>query len=253
VKFNQLREFNHRLSTVIDATDPNASVWVIGDVHGCAEEFERLCQRIVNIEPDSTIIQLGDLIDRGPYFAEVFDVIEKYNVKSTIGNHELNFLLEHHGMKRCNSHARWESHDRMGRLSNDQQERIIQHMQSMYNYIVVHTDEDELINKRWWLSHAPITDVEAMSPNPPVRNAWSYCSRNQPYNDDSFYQSLDFAAHGHQHWNYTNVDEQMALCLKGEKSMFNVDGGCVYGGELVAMDILSLTTLKEVAHETYFG
>ena len=65
--------------------------FVIGDVHGCAEELEELLS-LLPIDPDSTVIFLGDYIDRGPDSRRVIDLVlsveKRCSVVALMGNHE---------------------------------------------------------------------------------------------------------------------------------------------------------------------
>ncbi len=70
-------------------------LFAIGDVHGCADELRALLNRLP-LEPDSTVVFLGDYIDRGPRSRDVVDTvleISQYcNVVPLRGNHEEMFL-----------------------------------------------------------------------------------------------------------------------------------------------------------------
>ena len=63
----------------------------IGDVHGCAEEFAELLQAIAPNKADR-LIQLGDLINRGPDSRGVIGLAREYHVEAILGNHELRIL-----------------------------------------------------------------------------------------------------------------------------------------------------------------
>lgn len=72
--------------------------YVIGDVHGCLDLLERLLSRIEaeireRPKPKTSIVFLGDLIDRGPASAEVIERLRIYsppgaNTHFVMGNHE---------------------------------------------------------------------------------------------------------------------------------------------------------------------
>ena len=66
-------------------------IFAIGDVHGCSEELARLLAKIP-FDENSTIIFVGDLIDRGPDSKGVLDLVlalrEKTRVVGLMGNHE---------------------------------------------------------------------------------------------------------------------------------------------------------------------
>jgi len=59
--------------------------FIIGDIHGCFEEFLEL---IDGIEPDREIVSVGDLIDRGPAPEKVLQYFVDHDLKFVIGNHE---------------------------------------------------------------------------------------------------------------------------------------------------------------------
>lgn len=63
----------------------------IGDVHGCADEFEELLEAL-ELEPEDRIIQVGDLVNRGPDSHRVIELAREYKVESILGNHELRLL-----------------------------------------------------------------------------------------------------------------------------------------------------------------
>lgn len=62
----------------------------IGDVHGCLDEFQELI-KIVDPKPEDTLVQVGDLIHKGPDSAGVVDFWNQYNRSQKVlifGNHE---------------------------------------------------------------------------------------------------------------------------------------------------------------------
>lgn len=66
-------------------------IFAIGDIHGCANELRRLLS-ILPTTPDSTLVFLGDYIDRGPasrdVIEEILEASERCHVVNLIGNHE---------------------------------------------------------------------------------------------------------------------------------------------------------------------
>ena len=63
----------------------------IGDVHGCAEEFAELLEAL-NPEKKDRLVQLGDLVNRGPDSRGAVELAREYGVESVFGNHELRLL-----------------------------------------------------------------------------------------------------------------------------------------------------------------
>lgn len=89
--------------------NPNALVVAIGDVHGDFDDFCSILQQVELIDEQrhwtggkATLIQLGDLIDRGPKPREVLDLMISLDeqaakaggqVVSLLGNHEVMNLM----------------------------------------------------------------------------------------------------------------------------------------------------------------
>ncbi|TVP78084.1 MAG: metallophosphoesterase [Puniceicoccaceae bacterium] len=67
----------------------------IGDVHGCADEFEELLEAL-ELDPLDRVIQLGDLVNRGPDSHRCVELAREYKVESILGNHELRLLTARH-------------------------------------------------------------------------------------------------------------------------------------------------------------
>jgi serine/threonine protein phosphatase 1 len=92
-----------RQSPLILPTIPDGQrVYAIGDVHGCLDELDRLLAQIdtddAGREPATTsLVFLGDLVDRGPASAKVVERVRKLvasraNIRCLLGNHEEVFL-----------------------------------------------------------------------------------------------------------------------------------------------------------------
>lgn len=64
---------------------------VIGDIHGCAREFEKL---LTEVKPtsDDAVILLGDLVNRGPDTRRVVEIARQNRFRALLGNHELRLL-----------------------------------------------------------------------------------------------------------------------------------------------------------------
>jgi serine/threonine protein phosphatase 1 len=68
---------------------------IIGDIHGCIVEFEKLLKKL-QLRNDDTLYFIGDLIDKGPNSARVvkkaYELSKEFNTKLILGNHEEKFL-----------------------------------------------------------------------------------------------------------------------------------------------------------------
>ncbi|MFQ3226248.1 MAG: putative phosphodiesterase [Lentimonas sp.] len=63
----------------------------IGDVHGCAFEFEALLKAL-KLQENDRVIQLGDLVNRGPDSHDVIELAREYKIEAILGNHELRLI-----------------------------------------------------------------------------------------------------------------------------------------------------------------
>ncbi len=81
-------------------------IFAIGDVHGCAYELRQLLNKLP-LTPESTVVFLGDYIDRGGHSKDVVDTIldlqKQCNVVCLMGNHEAMFFnfLDNPGTERA--------------------------------------------------------------------------------------------------------------------------------------------------------
>lgn len=79
------------------------ATWVIGDIHGCAEELARLIERL-QLSGDDHLVSVGDLFHRGPDPAGVVDLLTEHRAQFVLGNHEL-AVLKRVGLAPSSTHA----------------------------------------------------------------------------------------------------------------------------------------------------
>lgn len=99
--FNLRKLFRAPASAPLPAVPAGQRIYAVGDVHGCRAPFAAL---IAAIEADdaargvaeTTVILLGDLVDRGPDSAGVLDLARTWQAQRRVrilaGNHEEMFL-----------------------------------------------------------------------------------------------------------------------------------------------------------------
>jgi predicted phosphodiesterase len=61
-------------------------VVIVGDIHGCCDEFVDLLEQ--HTRPSDTIILAGDLVNKGPKSAEVVRTARARKCLGIVGNHE---------------------------------------------------------------------------------------------------------------------------------------------------------------------
>lgn len=65
---------------------------IIGDIHGCIDEFNELLNILSYDKEEDRLILLGDLIDRGPDSVAVVKKARELQLECVMGNHEHKFL-----------------------------------------------------------------------------------------------------------------------------------------------------------------
>jgi bis(5'-nucleosyl)-tetraphosphatase (symmetrical) len=73
---------------------------VIGDIHGCLDEFDELRKKIGLVKGTDRVVLLGDLIDRGPDSVGVVRRAMEMNDECILGNHEEKHLRFPEGVLR---------------------------------------------------------------------------------------------------------------------------------------------------------
>jgi len=69
------------------------STYIIGDVHGCFDQFIRLLKKISYDKQKDQIILTGDLVNRGPKSLDVLNYcLADENITTVLGNHDLYLL-----------------------------------------------------------------------------------------------------------------------------------------------------------------
>jgi len=65
---------------------------IIGDIHGCLDEFKELLGKLKYDKAEDRLILLGDLVDRGPDSVGVVKYARKLGAECVMGNHEYKFV-----------------------------------------------------------------------------------------------------------------------------------------------------------------
>lgn len=71
------------------------STYVIADIHGCFETFTKLLDQVKFNESSDCLYILGDIVDRGAGFYDLYQWVRERYKKSvflTMGNHEFGFM-----------------------------------------------------------------------------------------------------------------------------------------------------------------
>lgn len=193
----------------------------IGDVHGCADEFEELLNAL-ELDPDDRVIQVGDLVNRGPDSHGVLELVREFKVEAILGNHELRLLRAHRDGKK--GILKNYDHSTMKQLTEEDWEYLATLPKFKYgateDVVIVHGG---FLPDRPWQSQDIdlITNIQVIDKkgNPAKR---SDASNGKPWAD--YWKGPPFVVYGH-------TPRPSVLERPGS---IGIDTGCVYGGHLTA-------------------
>jgi diadenosine tetraphosphatase ApaH/serine/threonine PP2A family protein phosphatase len=210
----------------------------IGDVHGCADEFEELLTKL-ELRPEDRVIQVGDLVNRGPDSHRVIELAREYQVEAIIGNHELRLLT-----------AR--EKDKPSLLNQYEQTTVEQLTAGDWEYlkampkflfdaqidtVIVHGGF--LPNKSWQTQSSDLITRIQVIDNKGKAAKRSDAPDAAPWAD--YWGGSPFVIYGH-------TPRPRVFERKGS---IGIDTGCVYGGHLTAYIIEDKSLIQVRAHKTY--
>jgi len=226
---------------------------IIGDVHGCGDELERLVDtlgyvwsarvpetpghypRIYRHPEGRKALFLGDLVDRGPRILETYQLVRSMVEANTAlcvpGNHEVKLVRKLRGRDVVVNHGLEQTLAEIERLPADLREPFCREMADFFDGLISHyvLDDGKLV-----VAHAGMkaalqgrasqqvrefalygeTTGETDAYGLPVRHNWA-----------AEYRGPAFVVYGH-----TPVPEAEWL-----NRTINIDTGCVFGGQLTAL------------------
>lgn len=204
------------------------SVFAIGDVHGCADELEELLG-MLPLDDNSTVIMLGDYIDRGPFSRRVLEILmeakSQHRVVTLSGNHEemLREFLDGSNPQRVARFILNGGSSTLADFANDQGEWVIPkgHVAFLEDLKLWHETDDH------FFVHAGVPDI-ALKELDPVRDRDEVLWIRRAFigNPRRWEKRI---VHGHTPVNAVEVSA----------TRINVDTACAYGGFLTAIELPS--------------
>ena len=184
---------------------------IIGDVHGCIDELEKL-EKAAKIDPIKDVIYfVGDLINKGPSSKKVYMKYKEWGARSVLGNHEFSLLKK---IKHPNL-PKW-----VLRLKQDFGVLFSDFIADLKTWpLFIETPEFTLLHG----GLIPFQNLEEMDPEQMLR--LRYCQ--DPINGESkpwfeYYKAEKLVVFGH--W--------AALQGIAKSNLIGLDTGCVYGNKL---------------------
>lgn len=210
----------------------------IGDVHGCADEFEELLKRL-KLKSDDKVIQVGDLVNRGPDSHRVIKLAREYQVESIIGNHELR-LITARGENKLSLLNQYDLVT-LEELTKDDWNYLEAMPKLLYEAQIdtVFVHGGFLPNKSWQTQDSElITNIQVIDKEGKAAKR-SDAPNAAPWADS--WSGSPFVVYGH-------TPRPRVFERKGS---IGIDTGCVYGGHLTAYIIEDKSLVQVRAHNAY--
>lgn len=215
-------------------------VAIVGDIHGCADEFELLLGKLALTRHDRLIL-LGDLVNRGPDSARVIALARQHAHRSLLGNHELRLL----NYRRTGdpSHLKRADYDTLRRLS-DKDWAYLAAMPLMYpipEYQTVCVHGGFVPGRPWWSQPARVvTRIQVVSPEgEPAKRA---DFPDEPHWSERW-QGPPFVIYGHTPRSAPHAT----------RWTLGLDTACAQGGALTACILPGRDLVQVPARERYFA
>ncbi|MFT5837464.1 MAG: hypothetical protein ACI9ZV_000969 [Candidatus Azotimanducaceae bacterium] len=210
----------------------------IGDVHGCANEFEELLNAL-ELKSEDRVIQVGDLVNRGPDSHRVIELARHYKVESILGNHELRLLTAR--QKNKPSLLKDYDHPTIEQLTADDWTYLEAMPKFLYDAkidtVIVHGGF--LPDQPWQTQSLDlITSIQVIDKKGKAAKR-SDAPDAAPWADS--WHGSPFVIYGHT---------PRPKVLKRASSI-GIDTGCVYGGHLTAYIVEDKSLIEVRAHKTY--
>lgn len=216
---------------------------LVGDIHGCLEEFNELLN-LIQYNPDQMrLISLGDLMDRGPDQAGCVKRVRELNIECVKGNHE-------------EKHIRWHKHEKKNQTSGRKNPMKRMHEKDAIAHKQLSDDDLEWmtnlplsidLGNNWWAVHAgcePRFTLASQSERQIIRvryvNDQGVAQSlgpnfSQPENTKywtEMWQGPESIVYGH--CVHSETDPRIDT-ISDNVTCIGLDTGCVFGGRLTAM------------------
>jgi len=225
------------------------TTWIVGDIHGCAEEFGQLIDHL-DLGAHDTLVSCGDLFHRGPDPAGVLDLMIRTGAKFILGNHE-RAILKRTAMdpKRADGSDRLplrqnfpaiDAEDLEGdghescRLPAERRRELLIFLQKHHGYFLRHSDLEgsplTADGRPWAVVHAGVVAGRPLDQHSPfeLTRLQRLESRGHPRWYD-VYEGAELILYGHNSNSLPRARER-----GGRMTTLGLDTGCVYGGALTA-------------------
>jgi serine/threonine protein phosphatase 1 len=212
--------------------------FIIGDIHGCYDEFRDLLDKAGLTEGDA-IIAIGDIVDRGPDTPRVVEFFQTTpNACSILGNHERKHIRAAQGELKP-ALSQFISRTQLGEAYDE----AVAFMQTFPLYL--NLPEALLVHGFW----EPGIPLEAQKENvlAGVMSGETHLRENYSWPWYHHYDGEKPLVVGHRH--YLHSGEALVV----NDRVYALDTGCVRGGRLTGLLIPSFKIVSVPSRENYWS
>jgi predicted phosphodiesterase len=191
----------------------------IGDIHGCAHEFEKLIKKVHKKFDDVELFSVGDVINKGPDSLRCLELVKEHNVTAIRGNHEEILLRLVNNPPKTFS----EKEERLIKRLNGEEEKWAKEIQNWNLYEefedldMVHGGLDPRVDSLQFMDPRILTTIRTWDGKGENLNRQG---KDKPwFKETKWPKQVVFG-----HW------AQLGLMIK--KKWVCLDSGCVYGKTL---------------------
>ena len=230
---------------------------IIGDVHGCCYELEKLLKNMGYIRSEDGIIRhpkgrkavfCGDMVDRGSRNVDVLrivsDMVSADSALAVIGNHDDKLLRFLKGNPVQIAHGLEGTYGEVKALTAEEQQHLCAFLSSLPDHLVL--DDGKLV-----VVHAGIREDLIGTEGKETRRFCMHGETNGEYDDFNHPVRLDWTSHytgsalvayGHCPW--------MKMRVVG--NTYGVDTGVVFGNRLTALRYPEMREVSTKAKKPYY-
>ena len=201
-------------------------IFAIGDIHGCNRELRELIKRLP-LTDDSTVVFLGDYIDRGPESKQTIQTIlelsKHHNIVTLKGNHEKMFLdfIKNNNTPEASAF-----------LYNGGTATLASYSDEFGNYMFPKEHLEFLNSLDLFYETDDAFFVHAGLPDTSLQNI-----KNDDYEDDLLWIRESFFESKYE-WNKLIIHGHTpVLNTVLSPKRINIDTGCVFEGKLTAIEL----------------
>ena len=219
-------------------TDEHGPFDVIGDIHGCCDELEKLLTLMGYVMTDNGYTHpegrkaafLGDFCDRGPRNADVLrlvmDMVKTGNAIAVPGNHDVKLLKYLNGKTVSMTHGIDKTIAELEEKGEEFQAEVRAFIDSLISHYVL--DDGKLV-----IAHAGLREAYIGRGSARVREFCLYGETTGETDSFGLPVRLDWAAdyRGRATVVYGHI---AGLEVKAINGTYCIDTGCVFGGKLTA-------------------